>query len=77
MSWMDKMERKWGRHAVANLSRYFVFAQIIGLFVTLVAPGLMNYMSFSVRGILHGQIWRLLTWIFTPTASLDIFGILF
>ena len=77
MSWMDKMERKWGRHAVANLSRYFVFAQIIGLFVTLVASGLMNYMSFSVRGILHGQIWRLLTWIFTPTASLDIFGILF
>ena len=23
MNWMDKLERKWGRHAVANLSRYF------------------------------------------------------
>lgn len=31
MNWMDKLERKWGRHAVANLSRYFVLAQVIGI----------------------------------------------
>lgn len=77
MNWMDKLERKWGRYAISNLSRYFVFAQVIGLLVEMVAPGLMDYMSFSVAGILHGQIWRIVTWIFTPTASLDVFGILF
>lgn len=77
MNWMDKMERKWGRYAVINLSRYFVFAQVIGLLVEMVAPGLMDYMSFSMAAILHGQIWRLVSWIFTPTSSLDIFGILF
>lgn len=77
MNWMDKLERKWGRHAVANLSRYFVLAQVIGYLVQLVAPGLMSYMNFDMGRILHGQLWRVVTWIFTPTASLDIFGILF
>lgn len=77
MNWMDKLERKWGRYAIVNLSRYFVFAQVIGLLVELVAPGLMDYMSFSMAAILHGQVWRLVSWIFTPTSSLDIFGILF
>lgn len=42
MNWMDKLERKWGRHAVANLSRYFVLAQVIGYVVQLTAPGLMR-----------------------------------
>lgn len=77
MNWMDEMERKWGRYAIVNLSRYFVLAQVIGYLVELVAPGLMTYLSFDLGKVLHGQIWRLLSWIFTPTASLDIFGILF
>ena len=69
MNWMDKLERKWGRHAVANLSRYFVLAQVIGYVVQLTAPGLMSYMNFDMGSILHGQLWRVVTWIFTPTAS--------
>ena len=48
MNWMDKLERKWGRHAVANLSRYFVLAQVIGYVVQLMAPGLMSYMNFDM-----------------------------
>ena len=48
MNWMDKLERKWGRHAVANLSRYFVLAQVIGYVVQLTAPGLMSYMNFDM-----------------------------
>ena len=67
MNWMDKLERKWGRHAVANLSRYFVLAQVIGYVVQLTAPGLMSYMNFDMGSILHGQLWRVVTWIFTPT----------
>lgn len=76
MNWMDKLERKWGRHAVANLSRYFVLAQVIGYVVQLTAPGLMSYMNFDMGSILHGQIWRVVTWIFTPTASLDVLNLI-
>ena len=56
MNWMDKLERKWGRHAVANLSRYFVLAQVIGYVVQLMAPGLMSYMNFDM-GSPHESIF--------------------
>ena len=29
MNWMDKLERKLGRYAVPNLSRYFVGAIVL------------------------------------------------
>lgn len=74
---MDKLERKWGRHAIPGLSMYFVFATLIGTFISMVAPGLLYYLSFSVPEILHGQVWRLVTWIFMPVESLDVFGIIF
>lgn len=66
-----------GRYAIVNLSRYLVFAQIIGLVMAMAVPQVLSYMTFSGYDILHGQIWRLVSWIFIPTASLDIFGLLF
>jgi hypothetical protein len=77
MNWMDKLERKLGRYAIPNLSRYFVAAIVLGLVAELFAPDLLSYVDFSVSEILHGQIWRLVTWIFTPITSLDFFGLLF
>ena len=77
MNWMDKLERKWGRYAVPNLSRYFVGAVLLGLLMELVTPNALNWINFSVDGILHGQIWRLVSWIFMPSTSLDFFGLLF
>lgn len=77
MNWMDKLEKKWGRYAVSNLSAYFVIATVIGQLISLVAPVLMLYISFDMNGVIHGQIWRLVTWIFMPVSSLDFFGILF
>ncbi|MDD6291274.1 MAG: hypothetical protein PUA77_05750 [Lachnospiraceae bacterium] len=77
MNWMDKLEKKLGRYAVPNLSRYFIVAIVTGFLLELAFPTLLSYLSFSVSGILHGQIWRLVTWVFIPATSLDIFGILF
>lgn len=76
MNWMDKLEKKWGRHAIPNLSRYFVFATAAGYLLRMVVPGLMYYFMFSAEDILHGQVWRLVTWIFMPTHTPDIFGII-
>lgn len=77
MNWMDKLERKLGRYAVPNLSRYFVGAIVLGYVLSMLSPGFTDWISYDVSAILHGQIWRLLTWIFMPTTSLDFFGLLF
>ena len=77
MNWMDKLERKLGRYAVPNLSRYFVGAIVLGYVLSMLSPGFTDWISYDVSAILHGQIWRVFTWIFMPTTSLDFFGLLF
>ena len=77
MNWMDKLERKLGRYAVPNLSRYFVGAIVLGYVLSMLSPGFTDWISYDESAILHGQIWRLFTWIFMPTTSLDFFGLLF
>ena len=77
MNWMDKLERKIGRYAVPNLSRYFVGAIVLGYLMSMVSSTFTAWIEFDVAAILHGQIWRLFSWIFMPTTSLDFFGLLF
>ncbi len=73
MSWMDKLEKKWGKYAVPNMNRYLVFAIAIGYIIGFALPKLADYLGFSAASILHGQIWRLVTWIFCTPPSGNIF----
>lgn len=83
MNWMDKLERKIGRYAIPRIYRYFVAAIIIGYLMVLagrISPIfslLLSWFHFSPYDILHGQIWRLVTWVFVPNNGLDIFAIIF
>lgn len=83
MNWMDKLERKIGRYAIPRIYRYFVAAIIIGYLMALVGSVvpifnlLLSWFQFSPYDILHGQIWRLVTWVFVPYSGLDIFAIIF
>lgn len=83
MNWMDKLERKIGRYAIPRIYRYFVAAIIIGYLMLLagrISPIfslLLSWFQFSPYDILHGQIWRLVTWIFIPSNGLDVFAIIF
>lgn len=64
MNWMMKLERKWGRYAIYDLHKYFVFVYFIGAVLGYLGDGeIMNYLNFSVPAILQGQVWRLVTWV--------------
>lgn len=69
MNWLNKLERKMGRFAIPNLMLFMVGAYILGFVLQLVNPGLLSYLTLSPYHILHGQIWRLFTWILMPTES--------
>lgn len=73
MSWMNKLERKWGRYAIPNMNRYLVLAIAIGYVIRLIVPSVLEYLDFSANAILHGQVWRLLTWIFSMPPSGNVF----
>ena len=73
MNWLNKLERKIGRYAVPNLIIWLIGAYTIGFVFRNVSPGILNYLTLSPYHILHGQIWRLVTWVFMPTDSNLIF----
>lgn len=76
MKWLNKFERKYGRYAVHNLSAYIIALYVAGYLFELFAPDIMNYLTLEPYYILHGQIWRLVTWIIIPPSDLGIFTII-
>ncbi len=69
MNWLNKLERKIGRYAIPNLMIYLIAAYCIGFVLLSTAPGVLDYLVLSPWHVLHGQVWRLVTWIFMPTDS--------
>lgn len=64
MNWLNKLERKFGRYAVPNLIVYLIGAYSVGFVLNMVAPNILGFLNFQPYYILHGQIWRLITWDF-------------
>ena len=67
MNFLNKMERKIGKYAIPNLMVYLIAAYCIGFVIYTVNPNFMLMLTLSPYHILHGQVWRLITWILMPT----------
>ncbi|MGN0506743.1 MAG: hypothetical protein ACI4FZ_09285 [Lachnospiraceae bacterium] len=73
---LNKMERKYGRYAIRNLSLVLIICYGIGYLLQILAPEFARYLVLNPYLILHGQVWRLVTWILIPPESLDFFTII-
>ncbi len=79
MNFLDKLEQKFGRYAIRDLARYLCFCFVAGAVIDFVAPGIYDtYLSLNPYMILHGQVWRLVTFLLAPLVNMrSIIGILF
>lgn len=70
MSWIDKLERKWGRYYIPHLM-YYVTGVMLAVFAAdLLLGGRVSPMIFFYRDlIVQGQVWRLLTFLFMPPGT--------
>lgn len=66
MSWIDKLERKFGRRGIPNLTMYMVICYVLGYLLNALNPSLLSMLSLEPAMILRGQIWRLMTWVIYP-----------
>jgi len=73
---MSKWERKFGKYAISNLTVVLIACYVAGYVLSIFAPGFMNYLTLNPYAIVHGQVWRLVTWVIAPPSSLDIFTII-
>lgn len=73
---MSNFERKFGKYAVRNLSLVLIVCYVVGYVIQVFAPGIVSLLTLNPYAILHGQIWRLVTWVLIPPDSLDLFTII-
>ena len=66
MNFLDKMERKYGRYALKNLPMFIIATYVAGYVLELLTPEMLGYLTLEPYHILHGQVWRVVTWILIP-----------
>lgn len=70
--WLNKMERKYGRFAIPDLTRYVVGLYCIGAILGMASqigflPDIYyNWLCLDMKAVFHGQIWRLFTYLLEP-----------
>ena len=71
---LNEMERKIGRYAISNLTLYIIVLYVIGYVIKLMPNGAMiqSYLTLNPYLILHGQVWRLVSWFLIPPGGLSI-----
>ena len=77
---MSKFEKKFGKYAIPNLTLILILSYVAGYVIELLGSAagvnLLGYLTLDPYRILHGQIWRLVTWVIVPPESLGIFTVI-
>lgn len=80
MNFLNKMERKYGRYAIHNLTKYMIGCYAIGYILVylgqMFGANFFQYLLLSPYHIMHGQIWRIVSWILIPPSSSNIIFVL-
>jgi hypothetical protein len=74
MNWITRAERRFGHLAIPNLIRVITaFNALVFLLYKLVNPHLIQILRLDPEAVKHGQVWRLVTYIFIPSIGIPIF----
>lgn len=64
---VKNLEKKFGRYAIPDLINYFIIFYVASTIISLFMPGLYyGFLALDFEKIMHGQIWRLFTFILAP-----------
>ncbi len=75
MKFFQKMERRFGRYAIRNLMNYIILLYAVGLVLQIVVPQFYwNWLSLNAGAILHGQVWRIVTFLIYPPMGMSSIG---
>lgn len=73
---MSEFEKKYGKYAINNLSLILIACYACGYLIEFINGAFLNYLTLNPYAILHGQVWRLITWLIIPPETSNIFFVL-
>lgn len=77
MNILGRLEKKFGRYAIRNLSAYIIAGYVIGYLLLMFAPTIIFKLTLDPAAVMRGEVWRLVTWVITPPDwSISIFTII-
>ncbi len=69
MTYIDRFCRKHPNFGIPMLMKYVSIANVVFWLLGAVNPVLLSYLSFDPKLVLHGQIWRLVTFALYPPST--------
>lgn len=73
---MSNFEKKFGKYAIKNISLALIMCYVVGYIIAVINKDFLTYLTLNPYAILHGQIWRVFTWIVIPPSTLNPFTII-
>lgn len=70
------MERRFGKYAIRNLSLVLILLYTCGYIIEAINSSFLFYLTLNPYEIIHGQIWRLVTWLIIPPEQSNIIFII-
>ena len=75
-NWLNQLERKYGRFGIPNLTNILVGGQILVFAIELfINQTITAWVGLSRYFLLHGQIWRAITFVFVPFSGGSILSV--
>ena len=71
MRLINKLERKYGRFGISNLTLYIILCYVVGYVLQFVRPELLSYLRLEPGLILQGQVWKTDFLVLIPPGVLD------
>ena len=69
MVYIDRFCREHPRFGIPHLMKYVCIANVVFWLLAVVNPVLLQYLSFDPYLVLHGQVWRILTFALYPPST--------
>lgn len=71
---VEKLERKFGRFAIRGLMKYVIIVYAAGFIAYMINPNFYyEWLMLDIDKVLHGQVWRLLSFLIQPIEGDSIF----
>lgn len=69
MSYVERFCYKHPNFGIRNLMRYVCIANVVFWLVGTGKPEFLSYLAFDPAAVLHGQVWRIISFVFYPPST--------
>ena len=76
MDFFTKLERKYGKFAIPNLTFILIGGFVLGYLIEIFMPAALDIISLDPTKVMKGQVYRLLSWVVIPPDGVSIFIII-